>query len=211
MAVTAAHLAPVEISIRDRAGANWQASDLRRNDNGLVGMALFIGAETMLFAGLISAFWILRAGADLWPPPGQPRLPVVVTGLNTLVLLLSAVSMQLAATRSSQGRRADVIRWLGWTAFLGAFFLAVQGIEWVRLLGFGLRASSGLYASTFYTIVGCHGIHVLVAVTALLVVLRRLALGLEGRRLRSTVLVCRLYWFFVVGIWPLLYALVYLS
>ena len=57
--------------------------------NGLLGMLLFVMAEAMLFAGMISAFTIVRSGALVWPPPGQPRLPIEATAFNTLVLLAS--------------------------------------------------------------------------------------------------------------------------
>ena len=56
----------------------------------VLGMLIFVIAETMMFAGLISAFTIVKAGALGWPPPGQPRLPVEATAFNTAVLLLSA-------------------------------------------------------------------------------------------------------------------------
>jgi len=63
-------------------------------------MLFFLSAETMFFAGLISAFFVLRLSAAVWPPPLQPRLPVLVTGLNTLVLLASSVAM-IAALRAA--------------------------------------------------------------------------------------------------------------
>lgn len=52
-------------------------------------MLVFLASEVMLFAALVSAFLVLRAEAAAWPPPGQPRLPVTVSGLNTVVLLCS--------------------------------------------------------------------------------------------------------------------------
>ena len=41
--------------------------------NGVLGMLLFVACEIMLFAGMISAFWIVKSSALEWPPPGQPR------------------------------------------------------------------------------------------------------------------------------------------
>ncbi|MFQ5632336.1 MAG: hypothetical protein ACE5I1_26500, partial [bacterium] len=63
------------------------------NSNSIVAMLLFIGAELMFFAGLIGAFIVLRFGAMDWPPAGQPRLPVAVTGINTAILLFSGLTM----------------------------------------------------------------------------------------------------------------------
>jgi heme/copper-type cytochrome/quinol oxidase subunit 3 len=179
-------------------------------ENGVLGMAIFLATEAMLFAALISSFLILRAGSAAWPPPGQPRLPVALTGLNTLVLLASGWTMWRAAESTRRGERSAVLRWIGATALLGTIFLIVQGAEWVRLLGYGLGASSSVYGGMFYTLIGCHALHVLAAVLALFYVLARTV----GRRLQptsATLDACRLYWLFVVGVWPILYVLVYLG
>ena len=56
-------------------------------DNLRLAILFLIGGETMFFAALISALFVLRLGQPLWPPPFQPRLPVGVTGVNSLVLL----------------------------------------------------------------------------------------------------------------------------
>jgi heme/copper-type cytochrome/quinol oxidase subunit 3 len=181
-------------------------------ESGVLAMAVFLGTEAMLFAALISAFLILRAGAPLWPPADQPRLPVAVTGMNTALLLLSAYTMQRAATASQQGRRgAEAVRWLTATALLGTSFLFVQGVEWVRLIGHGLRASSSQYAGTFYTLIGCHAVHVLAAVVTLGVLLGWIVRRRGIEQCQTQVAVCRLYWLFVVAVWPILYILVYLT
>ena len=180
-------------------------------ENGVLGMAIFLGTEVMVFAGLISAFLILRASSGTWPPPGQPRLPIGITGVNTLLLLYSAYTMRRAAAASRMHGNVETVRWLGATVALGTIFLLVQGSEWMRLLAFGLHASSSLYGATFYTLIGCHALHVLIAVIALLIVLFGIWRSAPTRRSATRLQVCQLYWFFVVAIWPVLYVLVYLS
>ncbi|MGH7407978.1 MAG: cytochrome c oxidase subunit 3, partial [Candidatus Methylomirabilales bacterium] len=113
--------------------------------NAVLGMVMFLGAEVMFFGALVGAFLVLRLGAQVWPPPSQPRLPVEVTGVNTAILLLSGATMALALRAIGRGDRAGLPRYLGCTAVLGAVFLAVQGYEWTRLVHFGLTASSGAY------------------------------------------------------------------
>jgi heme/copper-type cytochrome/quinol oxidase subunit 3 len=175
-------------------------------ENGVLAMAVFLGTEAMLFAGLVSAFLILRAGAPAWPPPGQPRLPVAVTGANTAVLLASAWTMH----RAVGARGPTIVRWLFATTALGATFLVVQGAEWVALLRHGLRASTSLYAATFYTVIGCHGVHVAAAVLTLVGLVAWVRRG-GVEQCRTGIRVCRLYWLFVVALWPVLYVLVYLA
>lgn len=178
-------------------------------DNVILATLFFIGAETMFFAGLIFAFWILRLGSAVWPPPLQPRLPLGLTTLNTLVLLSSSFAVLTAVRALAGGDRRGGLRRLGLAAGLGALFLVVQGYEWVRLVHFGLTVSSGAYGATFYTLIGTHGVHVFGALVWLAVTLMLTARGrLTERpaRLRA----CAMYWHFVVALWPILYVSVYL-
>lgn len=179
--------------------------------NARLGMLIFLAAEAMFFAGLIGSFLVFRLGSAIWPPPGQPYLPVGVTGVNTLILLFSAYTMYRAIRAIQQGDRQRLIRWLLITALLGTIFLGVQGYEWARLVHFGLTLSSGTYGATFYTLIGIHGAHVFSAVIWLLVAVA----GARCNRFSATkhigLTVCGMYWYFVVGLWPVLFTLVYLS
>jgi len=181
--------------------------------NALVAMLLFIGADFMFFAGLIGAFLVFRFGAVDWPPPGQPVLPLGVTGVNTVVLLLSGVTMFRTWQFLNRWNKREVLKWLTLTAIGGTVFLLVQGFEWVRLIRFGLTLSSGVYGGTFYTLIGCHALHVFGAVVWLLVVLFRLRFrpGAYGPNRTVGIKLVGMYWFLVVALWPILYGLVYLS
>ena len=128
--------------------------------NARLGMLVFLGAETMFFAGLVGAFLVYRIANEPWPPMAMPNLPVEVTGLNTLILLYSAATMWLANRAIRLGQQQTLTRMLLRTAVLGIVFLVVQGYEWVKLIGYGLTLSSGVYGATFYTLIGCHGLHV---------------------------------------------------
>jgi len=172
---------------------------------------IFIGTEVMFFAGLITAFVILRAGSLAWPPPGQPRLPLGVSSVNTLILIASGLAMYKALTEIRSDRRQTAVRWMAVTALLGAVFLAVQGFEWLRLVGYGLTVTSSLYGGIFYTAVGAHGLHVAGAMVALLIVFRRASVGRYSAAECQGVEACWLYWSFVVILWPILYVFIYLS
>lgn len=175
---------------------------------GRVGMVLFLFTEMMIFGGLVSAFLVLQGRAPVWPPPGQPRLPVAATGVNTLFLLASGWAMlrAVAASRHRDGRTAT---WLAATAGFGLAFLFGQGIEWARLLGYGLTTRSGVYGATFYAVVGIHATHVVAALVALAVVWRRASRGAITPAHRESVVVCAMFWIFVVAVWPALYVLLY--
>jgi cytochrome c oxidase subunit 3 len=179
-------------------------------DNVWLAVLMFLGAEAMFFAGLIGAYLVFRVGAAIWPPPFQPRLPVIVTGVNTAILLASAWTMRLALQAGRRDERTALIRYLGATALLGSVFLAVQGFEWLELIRFGLTVSSSVYGGLFYTLIGFHAAHVLGALVWLAVVF---VLARQGRYTKAShvgLQTCRMYWTFVVALWPVLYGLVYL-
>jgi heme/copper-type cytochrome/quinol oxidase subunit 3 len=178
--------------------------------NAWLGMVMLLGAEAMFFAGLIGAFLVFRLTSPMWPPPFQPRLPSLVTALNTLVLMASAVTVRLGVRANRLGRGKPVARWLSYTAGLGAVFLAIQGFEWVRLIHFGLTVSSSVYGALFYTIIGCHALHVLGALIWLVIVWLQAEFGKVIRQNHVGLQICAMYWVFVVALWPALYALVYL-
>ena len=81
---------PDDFGDGDSSGDDFSGPPL---SNARVGMLVFLGAETMFFAGLISTFLVFRLGHQIWPPAALPRLPVEVTGINTLILLGSAYTM----------------------------------------------------------------------------------------------------------------------
>jgi len=178
--------------------------------NAWLAMIMFLGAEAMFFAGLMGAFLVFRVGSPVWPPPFQPRLPATVTGVNTLILLLSAVTMRLAFLANRRGERKRLVKLLSWTAMLGAVFLLIQGFEWVRLLHFGLTVSSSVYGGLFYTLIGFHGAHVLGALVWLIAVWSKARQGKYMGRNAVGLQTCSMYWIFVVALWPVLYGLVYL-
>lgn len=175
--------------------------------NAVLATTLFVFTEVMLFTALIAAFVVLRSQYTMWPPMGQPRLPIEATAVNTAVLLGSGVVA--ASIPSAPDRRAITGR-IGATFVLGAAFVAAQGVEWWRLLSYGLEANGNVYGGLFYTIVGAHAAHVLGALVVLAVAFVQAARGAWDAGPRDGLVALRLYWLFVVAVWPVLYALVYL-
>jgi heme/copper-type cytochrome/quinol oxidase subunit 3 len=177
-------------------------------NNARLGVVMLLGAELMFFAGLIGAFLVFRLSAQVWPPPFQPRLPIVVTGVNTVILLVSALTMHWAVGAARAG--AAILRHLAWTALLGALFLLIQGYEWLRMIHFGLTTSSSVYGGLFYVLIGAHGVHVIGGLIWLAIVCWQARRGRFTKQDFVGVQTARMYWTFVVALWPVLYGLVYL-
>ncbi len=177
--------------------------------NTRLAIVIVLVAETMLFAGLIGMYLVFRLSAPVWPPPDQPRLPILLTALNSAVLFASLLPLT-RALRHARHHEAAGRAGVQLAALLGAVFLLVQGFEWLRLLAHGLTPSGSVYGGAFYLLIGCHAVHVLVGVAWLA------ALAVRERQARprwastAGLEMCTIYWYFVCGLWAVLFPLVYL-
>jgi cytochrome c oxidase subunit III len=200
-------LAVAQIPMRPREGTKGR----RRTEmfpSAVLGMMIFIITEIMLFAAFISAFTIMRGSATVWPPPGQPRLPIGETAFNTALLLASGVLLYVASRRRRQfASKTARNLWLV-AIVLGATFVLLQGREWVGLIAQGLTLQSSALGSFFYLMVGLHALHAVVAITVLALLWLRMG---RGPVPTPTLAAGELFWYFVVGVWPVLYWRVYLS
>ncbi len=174
----------------------------------VLGMIIFVLTEIMFFSGLISAFNIIKAGNLIWPPMGQPRLPVGITAINTGFLVLSGIVLFFSNRAYSAGSFSRARKLLGLSVLLGAVFIGVQGYEWVRLLSYGITMTSSTYGSFFYVIIGTHAIH---AIGAMIFMFRAYFKMSDPEAARDAFWTIQVFWYFVVAIWPILYSLVYLS
>lgn len=172
-------------------------------------IVIVIVAETMFFAGLVGMYLVFRLSATEWPPPDLPQLPIGLTALNSLVLFASLVPLT-RALRAAQRHAPGWHSGVELAALLGALFLGIQGLEWIRLVRHGLTPGGSIYGGTFYVLIGCHAVHVLVALVWLA------TLAVLGRRARrgwnssAGLEMCTVYWYFVCGLWAVLFPLVYL-
>lgn len=173
--------------------------------SGVAAMVLMVFTEMMFFAGLLSAWEIMRTKATTWPPLGQPRLPFEETAFNTTALLVSGVVMFLA-DRAWKQSPAKALPRLVVTLALGTFFVGFQGVEWLRLLGQGMTMTSGPVGSFFYVIIGSHAVHAVLGLGVLSWAILRLR---AGKLKRSEFATVQVFWYFVVLLWPMLYFKVY--
>lgn len=178
--------------------------------NARLAAVLIIVGESMLFAGLIGMYLVFRLSTETWPPPELPRLPVLVTALNSLVLFGSVVPMHRALRAIRRDDLVAATRLAAVTGLLGLLFLAVQGFEWVRLVSHGLTLQKGQYGGSFYVLIGCHALHVLVAVLWVVAI----TILAERRRFSAArhdgFEMCTIFWYFVSALWAGLFPLVYL-
>ncbi len=182
----------------------------RRNtrfSNGLLGVIFFLCSEVALFGALIFAYLYLRRTAAVWPPPGIPKLEVVLPAVNTVILIISGFWCHFADTAIAKGNTRRFLLLLALTILFGAAFLGGQAYEYAHLK---TAINHDIFGATFFTLTGLHGAHVTLGVLALIVVF---ILGLRGRWTPDhhfAVHGVTIYWHFVDVVWVLLFAIFYL-
>ncbi len=171
------------------------------------GIWVGLAAITMSFAALTSALIVRQGAAQDWRHFALPR----ILYLNTLVLLISSVSLEISRRQFASlapVRVTTAARWLYVTLLLGVTFVAGQYLAWRQLASQGLFLATNPSSSFFYVFTVLHALHVLGGLAGLTYVIRRL----NTFTLRSSTLaVTSYYWHFMDVLWLYLLALLWLK
>jgi heme/copper-type cytochrome/quinol oxidase subunit 3 len=173
---------------------------------GLIGVAVFIVAESMFFVGLFSAWFFLRATSGDWPPPGIERPSPAPAVFNTLVALMSAAAMIYAERGSARDDQHRLVAGISVAAVFGLIFMAVQAAEFADLVRLAQGSS---YGSTFAFLLVFHVARVFVGVGLMVIVLIRALLGQFSPQRRLMVQATALYWYFITGVWLVVFVTLY--
>jgi cytochrome c oxidase subunit III len=178
-----------------------------RPARGRIGMFGLIAAEAGIFTIFVVAY-LFYVGSSLTGPMPKDVLSVPV--FYTICLLSSSLTIHLVAKSL---RRGGVLRfgilWLA-TIALGAAFMYGTATEWHRLIYYnGLTISTNLFGTTYYSLVGLHGFHVVVGLVSLSIVMALTLLGSVGSEHAERVDVLSLYWHFVDAVWIVVFTVVY--
>jgi cytochrome c oxidase subunit 3/cytochrome o ubiquinol oxidase subunit 3 len=179
-----------------------------RPDRGRVGMLALITAEAAIFTIFVVAY-LFYVGKSLTGPMPKDVLSVPV--FYTICLLSSSLTIHLAAQFLRQGSILRFgILWLA-TIALGTAFLYGTATEWYRLIYHeGLTISTNLFGTTYYSLVGLHGFHVVVGLMSLFLVMAFTLMGNVRSEHAERIDVLSLYWHFVDAVWIVVFTVVYL-
>jgi cytochrome c oxidase subunit 3/cytochrome o ubiquinol oxidase subunit 3 len=175
---------------------------------GRVAMFGLIAAEAAIFTIFVVAY-LFYLGKSLAGP--TPHEVLVAPIFYSVCLLLSSVTIHLAVKALRQGNVATFSSlWLA-TIALGGIFLYGTGTEWHRLIyREGLTISTNLFGTTYYSLVGLHGFHVIVGLLSLTLVLAFALMGRVRPEHANRVDVLSLYWHFVDAVWVVVFTVVYI-
>jgi cytochrome c oxidase subunit 3 len=174
---------------------------------GRVGMFGLIAAEAAIFTIFVVAY-LFYVGKSLTGPMPKDVLSVPI--FYTICLLSSSVTIHLAVKALRRGNVRVFGDWWLVTIAFGAAFIYGTAMEWHRLIyQDGLTISTNLFGTTYYSLVGLHGFHVVVGLASLSIVMGLNLLGSVRAEHAERVDVLSLYWHFVDAVWVVVFTVVY--
>jgi len=179
-------------------------------ENGtLLGFWLYLMSDCLVFACLFAAYAVLgRSYAG--GPTGAELFDLPLVAMNTALLLLSSITYGFAMLESQKKRLKSTLVWLGITGLLGAGFLGLELYEFSHLIHEGAGPQRSAFLSSFFTLVGTHGLHVTFGIIWLVTLMFQLGRhGLIAENSRR--LMClSMFWHFLDVIWIGVFTFVYL-
>jgi cytochrome c oxidase subunit III len=161
-----------------------------------LGTWILLTAVTMLFAGLSSAYIVLR-GVPEWQNITMPSL----LWANTLVLFASSIAIEFARAAVRKNKSDGVKQWLTVSGILGAGFLVGQFFVWRQLVHAGVYLQTNLHSSFFYVLTGAHALHLFGGIVGLLMVLRKAFTNRLTANDHEPLKVWGLYWHYMDFVW----------
>jgi len=174
-----------------------------------LGVLLFIASEAVFFGLLIFAYVTYHAARQNGPTAAGVLDPVK-TGIFSVFLFSSSATMHWAGSSLRRRNRTAGFFWLMVTVVFGAVFLVGQGTEYLHLARENVTVSRDLFGTTFFTLTGFHGLHVLVGLVLITLLLGLTWAGKRDRPWDDGLEAISIYWHFVDAVWVVIFAVVYL-
>jgi heme/copper-type cytochrome/quinol oxidase subunit 3 len=174
-----------------------------------LGMVMFILSEGVFFLLLVLAYVTYHRQHGNGPTAAD-TLNLAKTGVFSLFLFASSATVALAARAYRHRQRGRLAAWLATTIVLGTVFLVGQGMEYAALLHADVTISRNLFGTTFFTLTGFHGLHVVTGLVLLAVMLGLARFGGAREPRAGAMEALSVYWHFVDGVWVVIFAVVYL-
>ena len=174
---------------------------------GRVGMYALIAAESAIFTIFVVAYLFYVGKSLSGPLPTEVLTPPI---FYSVCLLSSSLTIHFATKTLRVGKVRGFAAWLLLTIALGAIFLYGTASEWHRLIyEDGLTISTNLFGTTYFSLVGLHGFHVIVGLVCLCIVMAFTLSGLVQQDYAERVEVLSMYWHFVDLVWIVVFTVVY--
>jgi cytochrome o ubiquinol oxidase subunit III len=192
------------------APVSYEQEEHAHGDGGtLFGFWLYLMSDCLIFAVLFATFGVLGRNYAAGPS-GADLFDLRLVAVNTSLLLLSSVTFGFAMLEIEKDRLSATLAWLAVTGLFGAAFLAIELFEFAHLIQEGATPRRSAFLSSFFVLVGTHGLHVtfgIVWLATLMVQLRQRGLIPDNQR---RLMCLSMFWHFLDVVWIGVFTFVYL-
>ena len=175
----------------------------------VLGFWVYLMTDLVLFASLFATFMVLRDNT-YGGVSGKDIFDLSFALKETIILLMGSFLSGIALVLAAQDKIAQTLRWIAAAGFFGAWFITLEISEFASLITEGHGPDASAFLSSYFTLVGTHGLHVtigLVWLVALFVAIQRR--GLTRPMLRKMALLT-IFWHFLDIVWIFIFTIVYL-
>ncbi|QNP49405.1 cytochrome o ubiquinol oxidase subunit III [Diaphorobacter aerolatus] len=179
-------------------------------ENGTaLGFWLYLMSDCLIFAALFATYGVLGRNYAAGPT-GKELFDLSLVAINTAFLLLSSITFGFAMLQKQQNKRSGTLLWLAITGLFGLAFLCVELYEFQHMIHEGAGPTRSAFTSSFFTLVGTHGIHVTFGLIWLITLMIQISKhGLNPANNRR--LMClSMFWHFLDVVWIGVFTFVYL-
>lgn len=175
----------------------------------MLGFWLYLMSDCLIFAVLFATHAVLGRNYAAGPSPAD-LFDLTLVAINTAMLLFSSITYGFAMLQMERNAKMETLVWLAITGVFGAAFLGLELYEFYHLILEGAGPTRSAFLSSFFTLVGTHGLHVtfgMIWLITLMVQVKRRGLTHENRR---RLMCLSMFWHFLDVIWIGVFSFVYL-
>ncbi|MBA8820170.1 cytochrome o ubiquinol oxidase subunit III [Ochrobactrum sp. GPK 3] len=187
----------------------YLTEDHHPENSTMLGFWLYLMSDCLIFAVLFATYGVLGRNYAAGPSPAD-LFDLSLVAINTAMLLLSSITYGFAMLQMQRDDKTATLFWLGITGIFGALFLAIEIYEFSHLIREGAGPGRSAFLSSFFTLVGTHGLHVtfgIIWLITLMLQVMRHGLIVENRR---RLMCLSMFWHFLDVIWIGVFSFVYL-
>jgi cytochrome o ubiquinol oxidase subunit 3 len=199
-----------ETQVKENQAPQFYLTEDHHPENStMLGFWLYLMSDCLIFAVLFATHGVLGRNYAAGPSPAD-LFDLKIVALNTAMLLFSSITYGFAMLQMERNARMETLFWLGVTGVFGAAFLALELYEFYHLILEGAGPTRSAFLSSFFTLVGTHGLHVtfgMIWLITLMVQVKKHGLIAENRR---RLMCLSMFWHFLDVIWIGVFSFVYL-
>lgn len=195
---------------KDGSAGHFYLTREHHPENGtLLGFWLYLMSDCLVFAVLFACYGVL--GRNYAAGPGGAELfELPLVAINTSLLLISSITYGFAMLEMQKRRKGAVLMWLAITGVFGAGFLGIELYEFAHLIHEGAGPQRSAFLSSFFTLVGTHGLHVTFGILWLIILMVQVSKhGLVAAN-RRRLMCLSMFWHFLDVVWIGVFTFVYL-